>query len=171
LHVVGGGAELTNIYYFSALAAHLEAAKPDVTARHRTYIRGLESTGVTVQLSRFKEKEIRCPACGHRNVRHEEKETDVAIAAKLIEVFATDECDSAVLVTGDTDVAPAVRVAQRLYRNKRVYFAFPYRRKNKELAQLVPTCFQLSREAYVKHQLPDPVTLPDGTQVSKPAGW
>src|SRR5206468_10976805 len=61
LHVIGGGATLQTIYYFSALAKHLEAAKPDVTLRHKTYVRALESTGVIVQLSRFKAKDVRCP--------------------------------------------------------------------------------------------------------------
>ena len=59
LHAIGAGAEIQQICYFSALAKHLEATKPDVTRRHRTYIQALESTGVVVQLSRFKAKEIR----------------------------------------------------------------------------------------------------------------
>src|SRR4029077_9481136 len=75
LHVIGSAAQLANVYYFSALATHLEAAKPDVTARHRLYVRALESTGVKAEMSRFKAKEVRCPACGTVNVRHEEKET------------------------------------------------------------------------------------------------
>jgi len=160
-----------NIFYFSALAAHLEAVKPHVTQRHRLYVRAIESTGVIAEMSRFKAKEIRCPFCGKMNIRHEEKETDVAIAAKLFEIFATDACDTAVLVTGDTDVAPAVRTAARLFPGKRVCFAFPYQRKNKELAQLVKTCFHLRKEAYAKHQLPDPVVLPDGTSLAKPPAW
>jgi NYN domain-containing protein len=124
-----------------------------------------------VELSRFKEKTIRCPHCGKAIVRHEEKETDVAIAAKLIEIFADDECDTAVLVTGDTDAAPAVRAVRRMHPAKRVCFAFPYRRKNKELAQLVQTCFQLSKEAYVKYQMPDSIILPNGRTIAKPATW
>jgi hypothetical protein len=126
---------------------------------------------VTVELSRFKDKEVRCPHCGRVNVRHEEKETDVAVAAKLLELFVTDECDSVVLVTGDTDVAPAVRTAARLFPQKRVCFAFPYRRKNKELAQLVKTCFHIKKEAYARFQFADPLRLPDGTSIVKPTSW
>jgi uncharacterized LabA/DUF88 family protein len=171
LHVIGGGAQLERVYYFSALAKHLEASKPDVTLRHKTYVRALESTGVTVQLSRFKAKEVRCPKCGARNIRHEEKETDVALAAKLLEVFARDECDTVVLVTGDTDIAPAVRTAAVLYPAKKIAFAFPFARKNKELAQLVRTSFQMRKESYSAHQLRDPLQLADGSVISKPAKW
>jgi uncharacterized LabA/DUF88 family protein len=171
LHVIGGGAELQQICYFSALAKHLEATKPDVTRRHQTYIQALESTGVVVQLSRFKPKEIRCPKCGAHNVRHEEKETDVALAAKLFEVFARDECDTVVIVTGDTDVAPAVRTASALYPSKTIAFAFPFARKNNELAQLVRTSFHIRKEAYAAHQFSDPLRLPDGGAISKPPTW
>jgi len=171
LHVIGGGAHLEQVYYFSALAKHLEATNPDVTSRHRAYLRALESTGVVVRLSRFKAKDWRCPHCGARNVRHEEKETDVALGAKLFEVFARDECDTVVIVTGDTDIAPAVRTASALYPMKRIAFAFPFARRNNELAQLVPTSFQIRKEAYAAHQFDDPLRLPDGGIVSKPPTW
>ena len=171
LYILGGGAQLGKIYYFSALAVHLEASKPHVTARHRAYIKALEAHGVTVELSRFKDKEVRCPHCGKVNIRHEEKETDVAVAAKLLEVCSVDECDSVVLVTGDTDVAPAVRAAARLFPHKRVCFAFPYRRKNKELAHLVRTCFHIKKDAYARFQFPDPLILSDGPSLPKPPSW
>lgn len=115
LALVGGPAHLERIYYFSALATHLESAKPDLTLRHRAYLECLEDTGVVVELSRFKMKDIVCRQCGHKFQRAEEKETDVALAAKLLEVLHKDECDTAVLVTGDTDIAPAVRAASALF--------------------------------------------------------
>lgn len=171
LHLLGKTARLEHVYYFSALATHLEFVKPDVTARHRTYIQCLEDAGVSVELSRFKAKDITCPACGKVFRRHEEKETDVAVAAKLLELFSQDECDAAILMTGDTDIAPAVRAAQRLFVMKRVCFAFPYARKNRELAQLAPTSFQISKTAYAKHQLPSPYILKNGSPVAKPSSW
>lgn len=171
LHVIGGGAQLEKVYYFSALAKHLEATKPDVTLRHQTYVRALESTGVIVQLSRFKAKDVRCPKCGSHTVRHEEKETDVALAAKLFEVFARDECETVVIATGDTDIAPAVRTASALYPLKNIAFAFPFARKNKELAQLIKTSFHIRKEAYVAHQFDEQLNLPDGTIISKPQTW
>src|SRR5436305_1558399 len=102
LHLLGKTARPEKIYYFSALATHLERTKPDVTKRHRTFVRVLEDAGVVVELSRFKAKDVTCPSCHTVFQRHEEKETDVALAAKLLEVFARDECDAAVLMTGDT---------------------------------------------------------------------
>lgn len=171
LHLLGRSAVLHEIYYFSALAKHLEATKPDVTRRHRDFIRCLRATGVITELHRFKKKNIWCPTCGGKFARYEEKETDVAIAVKLLELLAEDRCDTAVLVTGDTDLAPAFRTADKLFPHKRIIFAFPYKRKNKELAQLAPGSFEMKKEQYTKHQFDDPYVLPNGVGIRKPKRW
>jgi uncharacterized LabA/DUF88 family protein len=157
-------------YYFSALARHRLRQDPGVLTRHRALIDCLKSTGVIVELSRFKAKQIWCTGCQTRAVRHEEKETDVALAVKLIDLFLTDSCDTAVLVTGDTDIAPAVRYVIQRHPKKRVCFLFPYRRKNKELAKLGSSC-KISKEQYRKHQFPEVVVLADGTQRVRPPTW
>ena len=170
LHLVGGQSVLVNIYYFSALAKHLESSDAEVTRRHRVLLDCLRSTGVKIELARFKKKTIICDQCRRVIVRHEEKETDVAIAARLLESFQSDECDTAMLVTGDTDIAPAVRTAQRLFPDKTIGFAFPFGRKNKELAQLVPLSFQISKNQYLKNQFP-PVVEISGRVLHKPDKW
>jgi uncharacterized LabA/DUF88 family protein len=171
LYLFGKAAHLEEIYYFSALATHLQAVKPDVTQRHSVYIAALESKGIKVELGRFKMKTIRCDYCGKMITRHEEKETDVAISARLLEILMTNKCDTAVLVTGDTDLAAGVKVAQKLFPQKEICFTFPYGRKNKELAQLVNTSFQISKKSYTTHQFPDPIVLKDGRSLTKPAKW
>jgi uncharacterized LabA/DUF88 family protein len=171
LPVIGAGAELQQIYYFTAIASHLDTRRPGVTARHRRYLECLSATGVTPALSRFKYKTVRCYTCKKDNPHYEEKETDVAISMKLVEVFHRDEADTAVLVTGDTDLAPAVRTASRLFPVKQICFAFPYKRRNSELAKLVSKYFYIRKERYAAHQLPDPMALPNGRLVSKPREW
>jgi NYN domain len=171
LHLIGRGAELRDVYYFSALATHLEAVKPDVVVRHKTLISALSANGVSVELGRFKEKTLHCPSCNKPIIRHEEKETDVAISLKLIELFLRDACDVAVFITGDTDIAPAVRTAHLLFPQKRVLFAFPYGRKNKELAKLAPGSFQIARDQYARFQFANTIQLPDGSVLTKPSNW
>jgi len=171
LPVIGSTATLGKIFYFSALAVHLDQRRPGVTQRHRRYLECLQATGVTPELGRFKFKEVYCHTCNRVNLHYEEKETDVAISVKLIETFQLDEADTVALVTGDTDLAPAVRTASRLFPAKRICFAFPYKRKNKELARLVPLSFYIRKERYVAHQLPDPVVLPSGRAIHKPSSW
>jgi len=169
LHLIDRSATLEGVYYFSALAFHLN--DPSVIERHQTLNRCLRETGIEVELSRFKPHNTKCPRCNARLTRHEEKETDVAIASKMFEVLANDECDSIVIMTGDTDLAPAVRTAKHVFPAKHILFAFPYRRKNEELAQIAPGSFKMHRGNYVQHQFPDPFPLSDGTVIPRPSSW
>ena len=172
VYLAGRGAQLQNIYYFSALAKHLEASHPDVVVRHLDYIKCLEDTGIGIELSRFKPKVVKCGGtCGEKFIKNEEKETDVAIASKLLEIFHTNECDTAVLITGDTDLAPAVNTAYRIFPDKNIFFAFPYKRKNRELSKLAPRSFRIKGLQYAKHQFSDPYQLSDGTLIPKPETW
>ncbi|TSA30066.1 MAG: NYN domain-containing protein [Bacteroidetes bacterium] len=43
--------------------------------------------------------------------------------------------------------------------------------KNNEIERLLPESFSIKLKSYRKHQFPDPFTLPDGTQILKPAEW
>jgi uncharacterized LabA/DUF88 family protein len=171
LYLVGRTASMAGVYYFSALARHLEVVKPDVTVRHQSYIECLEDTGVIVELGRFKDKHVHCPHCNRDVLRHEEKETDVAISVKLLELFFLDQCDTAILVTGDTDIAPAIRAARRLFPAKVVWVAFPYGRHNNELVKLAHRTFQIGKENYTRHQFPDPYVCADGRSIAKPTLW
>src|SRR3989304_5712800 len=120
---------------------------------------------------RFKYKTVHCRTCNRDNPHYEENETDVAMSVRLIEILLKDEADTVVLVTGDTDLAPAVRTAAGLFPSKQICLAFPYQPKNKELAQLVSKHFQIRKERDLAHQFPDPVVLPNGKRGSKPTGW
>lgn len=180
LHMIRKDAVLHDVYYFSALARHLEATDPGKVQRHRLYIECLKDSGVEVELARFKRKrDFRCPSCGRRRCGHcgsrlkhyEEKETDVAIVAKLLELVFTDACDTVVLVTGDTDLAPAVRTAQEFHSDKDIRFALPYKRHNNILRTLAPESFTIGKEKYAKHQFPERYKLSSGDTLSKPAHW
>lgn len=168
---VGKGAVLKDIYYFSALAKFRERVDPGVTQRHKQFLKCLKDTGVIIELNRFKEKIVICSKCHKSFVKHEEKETDVSIALKLFEIFMLNICDVAILVTGDTDLAPAVKSAQRLFPEKKVFYAFPYKRKNRELSKIAPRSFKIRTKQYIKFQFPNPYTLVDGTEIYKPSSW
>lgn len=171
IYLFGRSAVLQKIYYFSALAKHLEASNPDVTKRHRDFIACLLDSGIIVELNRFKKNALKCKHCKKHFYRHEEKETDVSLAVKLLELFVLDACDTAVLVTGDTDLSPAVKTAKQLFPAKKITCSFPYKRKNKELAQLADFHFEINKKQYAKYQLSDPYITQKGSPISKPLSW
>lgn len=171
ISIFGRDAVLTDIYYFSALAKHIDSKRPGTTRKHQNYIDCLKSTGVKIRLGRFKYKTVWCRNCKTNNVHYEEKETDVALSLKIMELFHLDECDTVVLVTGDTDLAPAVRMAASVYPAKTICFAFPYKRKNKELNSITNKSFLIRKERYATHQFSDPYVGVSGRSINKPPRW
>lgn len=168
LYLIERDARLAGIYYFSAYACHLN--DPNIIERHKNYVACLESTGIIPEMARFKPKQVTCPL-GGVFWKHEEKETDIAIAARLFELLSADRCDTAVLLTGDTDLIPAVQMCTSLYTAKKVVFAFPYRRYSQEMALLFPGSFRIHAKAYARHLFPDSVRLKDGTEICRPPSW
>ena len=140
--------------YFAAVALHREARRPGTVARQVAYFSALEATGVHVRLGHFKAKSQACPLCGGAFVAWEEKETDVAIGAGLLEIVCRDLCDTVVLVTGDTDLVPAIRAARRLDPTKDLVALQPYRRVNRDLTRCADQALTIRVASYARHQLP-----------------
>ncbi len=168
---IGGGAQVGEVYYFTSPADHMEQFSPGTIERHNAYLRALRATGVVVELGKFKEKRRRCVHCGEQMIMHEEKETDVAIAVRLLELLWADKCDAVAIVSGDSDLSPAIREAKRSFSQRDVYCLFPFGRSSEELRMLAAATFKIKKERYHEHQLPDPYVLGDGTRIAKPAGW
>ncbi|MBV9111158.1 MAG: NYN domain-containing protein [Gemmatimonadetes bacterium] len=191
LHHFGRNATLQGVYYFSAVPRHLAATKLDIEARHEVYVDALCSTGVVVSLGNFKAREkhiplkycrfklwpmrrpirLPIPRCSLIFTRSEEKETDVAIASKMFELLHLGVADAVVLISGDTDLIPAIRTAGQLFPAARTAVMFPYNRHNAELKRAVRHSFKISKDKYAKHQLPDPIVLPNGYVLRKPPKW
>ena len=165
---IGRDAELGEVYYCTALAHHIAERKPGVVSRHRSYIAALEATGVSILEGRFKEGRTWCKHCRKEHSRWEEKESDVALALRVLEVFHSEQADAVMLVTGDTDLVPAVLTARRLFPGRLIYTVFPYKRKNNELAKASHRSFNLKPATYARCQLPETVELPGGRTVKKP---
>lgn len=187
----GPGATLGVIHYFSALAKHMQLRRPDVVNRHQVYLKMLKGFGVDVHLADFQEKwhkrsldrvtfnirgtrkwwRLPIPWLRVRLRTYEEKETDVAIACKLLEVLQQGSHDSVLLMTGDTDLVPAVVTGKRMFPNTEVAVAFPYKRHNQHLKTVADKSIVLSLDSYQSHQLPATVPLPNGQMVTKPTIW
>jgi uncharacterized LabA/DUF88 family protein len=166
--IVKDRAQIESIHYFSAPPTH---CPPDTQSRHRFYMRCLKGSGISVHLGSFKVKWVNCRLCGRDGRHHEEKETDVAIAAKLFELCYSNEADSFVLVTGDTDLVPAIKLCRKLFPKISIFCVFPYRRVNDDLRKFSYGSFKLTRENYLTNQYPNPLRLSDGAMVTRPVEW
>jgi uncharacterized LabA/DUF88 family protein len=74
----------------------------------------------------FRNWQRSCRFCGYRWIGYEEKETDVSIAVTLVEDAVQDSYDTAFLISGDSDLRPAVAAVKRLRPEKRIVAVFPH---------------------------------------------
>lgn len=171
LSVFGRGATLAEVRYFTATPRFLFGTDPHAVLNFKRYLEALHSTGVFLHITDFKRKSLSCPHCGKAIVRFEEKESDVALGVTAVELLYLKACDTLVIVSGDTDLAPAIRAAKRLFPESRVCVAFPHARFNAVLQQIADFSFRIRAARYAEHQLPDPIRLPDGSVLPRPPGW
>ena len=126
--------ELREVYYFSAWADWL----PSKVKRHREYVAAIQAKGCTPIMGRFSESRAECRGCRNSWKTHEEKETDVNIALQLLLGAAKDDYDTALLVSRDSDLTPAVRMVLSQFPNKTVRVISPPKAgHSKEIAKLV----------------------------------
>lgn len=111
-----GSDTIEGIEYFTTLATW----NPDKVARHKLLVKANEDEGVTVTYGEFKRKDRRCTLCKKVFSTVEEKQTDVNIALRLFELAVLDRYDKAVIVSGDTDLLPAVKAVQRTFPAKKI---------------------------------------------------
>ena len=120
--------DLRRIYYFTAL----------IDGPHRpsqvSYLKALETLPlVTVFLGKFKTKQVQCRvrACEYQGDRTfnmpEEKRTDVNIAVQMLQDAHEDNCDLFVVVSGDSDLVPAVNRVKNICPRKKVFVYVPAR--------------------------------------------
>ena len=122
LQMIGNGAQLEKVHYFSAYADHLQNASCDKPQRHRKFARALTASGVETHIGKFRRKKVWSHPTRSWIDAYEEKETDVAIACKVLSQAQRDALDVAVLITGDSDFSPLARIFKQDFSNKEIRF-------------------------------------------------
>lgn len=160
--------QLVAVRYFTANVRN----DPPAQARQNAYIGALRAaTSVDVVLGRFQEKHRTCFRCGARWRTYEEKETDVNIAVAMLEDGVNEVFDTAIVLSADSDLRPAVRTLGRLRPQKRVIAVFPPRRRSDDLRQAVHASFTLGDAIIRQSQLPVTITDVTGSTYHRPPSW
>lgn len=124
--IARNGEVIEAVNYFSAYATWL----PDAHMRQREYVKALEHRSVTCILGHFKSKARTCKQCAAKWLQHEEKETDVHIAARLVADAYEDRFDRALLITADSNLAPALNIIKAAFPKKELFVVAPPGRYN-----------------------------------------
>jgi uncharacterized LabA/DUF88 family protein len=175
--------ELVAVKYFTA---SITGSKPK-QERQNAFLDALRvNPKIEIIFGRFEPNRNECDHCGHPAYHPQEKKTDVNIATAMICDALEDRYDTAIIVTGDSDLTPALGAVKRLRPDKRLIAAFPPNRYSKEMEDvtLVPpiriweTILRKSRlpEIIKRSGLPDVVRphkysgQPGCTSEAKPCG-
>ena len=126
---------------------------------------------VDIVQGRYQKKPMSCRSCGAGWTHYEEKETDVNIATSLVADAARRQSDSALIISADSDLTPAVKAARGLNLNLFIAAAFPPKRFSAELKKLLPGSFHISPAKIRQSQLPQTVPGPAGRTYSRPGKW
>jgi uncharacterized LabA/DUF88 family protein len=161
--------ELREAWYFTARVRDEPAAEE----RQAVYLDALASYCPKVRRveGRFLERTRNCRECGARWTGYEEKETDVNIAVALVEDAVQDSYDTALLISGDSDLRPAIAAVRRLRPEKLIFAAFPPRRTSVGLMAAVDAYIRIGSDKIRNAQLPARIVTAGGITLERPEHW
>lgn len=167
--LVRPGQSLEVVRYFTARVRR----DAEGQQRQSDYLDALRERSPLVKIKdgRFQEKGRRCHDCGSSWTVFEEKETDVNIAVALLADAVRDRFDTALLISADSDLCPAVRETKSLFPAKRIIAAFPPGRHSAELKRVVDGFMFIGEDKVRQAQLPDEVVAKAGVVLRRPKHW
>ena len=162
---------LVAVRYFTALVFP-EPNDPDKPLRQNAYLEALATLpALHVHMGYHPAKKLRCPSCGASWQTHEEKMTDVNIAVELLGDAQDDLFDTAIIISGDGDLASPVHTVRERYPGKQTIVAFPPGRHSNGLRSVATASFPIGRGTLRKSLLPNQVTRADGFVLKRPPTW
>jgi uncharacterized LabA/DUF88 family protein len=158
--------EINTVYYFSALTTWI----PERAKKHLLYIHALRTVGVVDILGKFSMRERKCPLCLGRYQAHEEKKTDINIAITLLADAVADKFDTALIMSGDSDLAPVTTKLKQLCPGKKIGITVPKGQSAMNLKEHADFFKTIQAKDLKKSLLPEQVTY-NGKPITAPAGW
>ncbi len=133
----------------------------------------LEALGTIPEIKFFYGKyipdDIVCRQCGHTYTTYHEKMTDVNIAVEMLTDAMKNKYDTAVLVSGDSDLVNVIHRIKEF--NKKVIILFPPKRKPRSLREAANIVIDIDTQLLSKSLFPDEIKKQDGYILKRPDAW
>ncbi len=167
--------DLQKIWYFTA------EVSGRASARQQAYLKALETRPlIQIKYGLYKRKTLKCGVteCTHgarEFDRSEEKGTDVNIALQMLDDAYQGLADRMVLVSGDSDLVPAIKLVKKRFPAIQITAYVPARDRTrgaaKELRDACDKDKTLPLGLLEKCQFASDVTDVRGGIIAKPSGW
>lgn len=159
--------ELTGVKYFTSRITN----NPAKQKRQLIYLDAIETTGVQIIYGLYKSIDIECRNCGHLWSVSNEKMTDVNIATHMLIDALSDKFDTAILVSGDSDLVPPIKAVHSNFPGKTISVFFPPNRHNNSVAAAAKGYLIIGRKRLYANQLPEEIRKSDGYILKRPKDW
>lgn len=125
--------ELVCVKYFSAKPNNIDRAH----RQNAFFQANKENPRFKLILGKYLSKTIKCYNCGYEIHTYEEKESDVRIATQIVHDANQHNCDIIIIVSADSDMLPAIELAQEA--GVQVFVYFPPFHFSNSLSHAVPS--------------------------------
>lgn len=88
----------------------------------------------------------------------------------LIDAF-NDKYDTAILISGDSDLVPPIKAVHNQFSNKKISVFFPPERHNNTVAGAAKGSQIIGKRKIQSNQFPEVVVKADGFRLTKPDEW
>lgn len=139
--------------------------------KHKNYIKALEHAGIKTIYGSFRHVDKFCTKCNRYYNTYEEKRTDVNIAINLFKEALHDNYDIAIIISGDSDLIPAIESAKSAFPEKQFGIVTPINRSAEELKHAAHFHMKMKEKHLMSCRFDDDVTLTDGQVLTCPASW
>jgi uncharacterized LabA/DUF88 family protein len=166
-------ASLTDVVLVSTKYFTARVKSPaDKVKRQGNYLDALTLRGnIEIIYGDYREEDFQCTGCNRPNFKDKEKQTDVSIAVELIMDAYRDQFDVAILISGDSDLVPAIKAVKEINPQKQIIACFPPKRHSKEIKRLTNGEIHINEIDLRNCQLPNEIQALNGYVIKRPDSW
>jgi len=171
--------EIITVKYFTA-DVRPKPSDPDMHLRQQVLLRALRTEIPELEIikGQFSQhvvtKKLHPPINGQRHatvLETKEKGSDVNLAVHLVNDAWQDHYDLAVIISGDSDLAEAMRLVKRHHPTKILGLLAGKTGTSKEMLKCADFTRSISTRALANAQMPDRIVTQGGSIITKPPVW
>jgi uncharacterized LabA/DUF88 family protein len=142
----------------------------DKRLRQQKFLEALETIPeIKFFYGKYVPDEVVCRKCGHTYTTYHEKMTDINIAVEMLTDAMKNKYDTAILVSGDSDLVNVVHRVKEF--KKKVIILFPPKRKPRSLRTSANIVIDIDAQLLSKSLFPDEVKKQNGYILKRPDEW
>ena len=172
------GQRLVHLHYFTSKFRRSQLRKRLRQGKWISALSTLPKGEITVHYGEITKNRLKChrceatlcSQCGTRMHRFIEKRTDGNLITQLVLDAVDDKFDTAVLVSGDTDLCNVISRLLERFPDKKIIVAFPPSRYSRELIKVASDFFHIDETMLRLNQFPDTMVA-NGKTIVRPEPW